>query len=120
MTSPRASRRPFLLSTSAIARKCNFWNMLWAEQSCRLATQSHSDGLLSVSISFPLTIPARASILFSMNQLSTSERAKVVSVLVEGNSLRGTSRITDVARMTIEKLLRDLGTACALHHDQAV
>jgi IS1 family transposase len=55
-----------------------------------------------------------------MNRLSTAERAKVVSVLVEGNSLRATSRITDVARMTIEKLLRDLGAACAAHHDRAV
>jgi len=55
-----------------------------------------------------------------MNRLSTAERAMVVSVLVEGNSLRGTARITDVARMTIEKLLRDLGAACAIHHDQTV
>jgi IS1 family transposase len=55
-----------------------------------------------------------------MNRLSTAERAKVISVLVEGNSLRATSRITDVARMTVEKLLRDLGSACAAHHDQAV
>ena len=47
-----------------------------------------------------------------MNRLSTAERAKVVSVLVEGNSLRATARITGVARMTIEKLLRDLGAAC--------
>jgi IS1 family transposase len=55
-----------------------------------------------------------------MNQLSTAERAKVVAVLVEGNSLRGTARITGVARMTIEKLLRDLGAACAEHHDRTV
>jgi IS1 family transposase len=55
-----------------------------------------------------------------MNRLSTAERAKVISVLVEGNSLRATSRITGVARMTIEKLLRDLGTACARHHDETV
>ncbi len=55
-----------------------------------------------------------------MNKLSTAERAKVVSVLVEGNSLRATSRITGFARMTIEKLLRDLGTACAIHHDATV
>jgi IS1 family transposase len=55
-----------------------------------------------------------------MNQLSTEARAKVVSVLVEGNSLRATSRITGVARMTIEKLLRDLGTACTRFHDAAV
>lgn len=55
-----------------------------------------------------------------MNRLSTAERAKVVAVLVEGNSLRATARITGVARMTIEKLLRDLGAACAAHHDSTV
>jgi IS1 family transposase len=56
----------------------------------------------------------------NMNQLSTTERAKVVSVLVEGNSLRATARITGVARMTIEKLLRDLGEACERFHNQRV
>jgi IS1 family transposase len=55
-----------------------------------------------------------------MNRLSTAERAKVVAVLVEGNSLRATARITGVARMTIEKLLRDLGTACYFHHHATV
>src|SRR5436190_10527556 len=55
-----------------------------------------------------------------MNRLSTEERAKVVAVLVEGNSLRATARITGVARMTIEKLLRDLGTACIAFHDRTV
>jgi IS1 family transposase len=52
-----------------------------------------------------------------MNQLSTERRAAVVAALVEGNSLRGTARMTGVARMTVEKLLRDLGAACAAHHD---
>src|SRR5438477_6430954 len=52
-----------------------------------------------------------------MNRLSTAQRAHVVSVLVEGNSLRATSRITGFARMTVEKLLRDLGTACAEYQD---
>jgi len=56
----------------------------------------------------------------SMNQLSTAARAKVVAVLVEGNSLRATARITGVARMTIEKLLRDLGEACARYHAEHV
>jgi IS1 family transposase len=55
-----------------------------------------------------------------MNRLSTAERAKVVAVLVEGNSLRATARITGVARMTIEKLLRDLGAACQMFHDAHV
>lgn len=55
-----------------------------------------------------------------MNKLSTERRAAVVAALVEGNSLRGTARLTGVARMTIEKLLRDLGTACAAYHDAHV
>jgi IS1 family transposase len=55
-----------------------------------------------------------------MNRLSTAERAKVVSVLVEGNSLRATARITGVARMTIEKLLRDLGAASERFHNERV
>jgi IS1 family transposase len=52
-----------------------------------------------------------------MNKLSTAERTRIVACLVEGNSLRATARITGFARMTIEKLLRDLGTACAVYHD---
>jgi IS1 family transposase len=55
-----------------------------------------------------------------MNQLSTEKRAAVVAALVEGNSLRGTARLTGVARMTVEKLLRDLGMACATYHDAHV
>lgn len=58
--------------------------------------------------------------MFSMNRLDTETRAKVVAALVEGNSLRATSRITGVARMTVEKLLRDLGEACQRHHDATV
>ena len=49
----------------------------------------------------------------NMNKLNTAKRIAVVSALVEGNSLRATARMTGVARMTIEKLLRDLGRACA-------
>lgn len=55
-----------------------------------------------------------------MNQLSTERRAAVIAALVEGNSLRGTARLTGVARMTIEKLLRDIGAACAEYHDAHV
>jgi IS1 family transposase len=67
-----------------------------------------------------LTILSRASILSSMNRLSTADRVRVVSALVEGNSLRGTARMTGIARMTIEKLLRELGAACASYHDTHV
>ncbi|MEO7190915.1 MAG: IS1 family transposase [Vicinamibacterales bacterium] len=55
-----------------------------------------------------------------MNRLDTARRAMVVRCLVDGNSLRATSRITGVARMTVEKLLRDLGAACATYQDETL
>lgn len=55
-----------------------------------------------------------------MNRLTTAERARIVACLVEGNSLRATARITGFARMTIEKLLKDLGAACRAYHDANV
>jgi len=64
-----------------------------------------------------VTILDRSSILVSMNKLSSEERARIVSALVEGNSLRATARMTGAARMTVEKLLRELGTACAEYAD---
>ena len=57
------------------------------------------------------------TILLLMNRLDITRQKQVVANLVEGNSLRATARITGVARMTIEKLLRDLGTACAKMQD---
>jgi IS1 family transposase len=55
-----------------------------------------------------------------MNRLDTARRAHVLKCLAEGVSLRGTARLTGVARMTIEKLLRDLGAACAAYQDKAL
>jgi len=67
-----------------------------------------------------LTLLARASIMSNMNRLNTAQRARVVAALVEGNSLRATARMTGIARMTVEKLLRDLGAACQTFHDTTV
>ncbi|MCJ7790919.1 MAG: IS1 family transposase [Dehalococcoidia bacterium] len=47
-----------------------------------------------------------------MNRLSTRQRTKVINALVEGNSIRATCRMTGIARMTVTKLLVDIGTAC--------
>jgi IS1 family transposase len=55
-----------------------------------------------------------------MNLLSQDERIRIVSALVEGNSLRSVSRMTGIARNTITKLLVDLGEACMRYHDQHV
>lgn len=58
--------------------------------------------------------------MFNMNTLTQDERVRVVAALVEGNSLRSTSRMTGVARNTINKLLVDLGSACMRFHDEHV
>ena len=55
-----------------------------------------------------------------MNTLTKDERIRVVAALVEGNSIRSTSRMTGVARNTVTKLLVDLGTACMAFHDTNV
>ncbi len=54
-----------------------------------------------------------------MNRLSTEKRAQVIGCLVEGMSLRGTCRITGVARQTVNNLLLDLGDACTRYMDTA-
>jgi len=48
-----------------------------------------------------------------MNRLSLEDRAKILSCLVEGNSLRSTSRMCDVSINTVTKLLVDVGQACS-------
>jgi IS1 family transposase len=54
-----------------------------------------------------------------MNRLTTEKRAQVIGCLVEGMSLRGTCRITGVARQTVNNLLLDIGAACAAYQDTA-
>jgi len=55
-----------------------------------------------------------------MNKLSTEKRIQIVGLLVEGNSLRATSRLADVSINTVTKLLVDIGTACQKYHDENV
>jgi len=55
-----------------------------------------------------------------MNRLPLTKRVQILGLLVEGNSLRATSRLADVSINTVTKLLVDLGAACADYHDQHV
>ena len=55
-----------------------------------------------------------------MNKLPTHKRAHILSMLVEGMSMRSVSRITGASFMTVIKLLVDAGEACAVHHDEHV
>src|SRR3954466_11726063 len=53
-----------------------------------------------------------------MNKLNTAKRVQILSALVEGNSLRSTSRMVGVSINTVTKLLVDAGVACAKYqHD---
>jgi IS1 family transposase/lambda repressor-like predicted transcriptional regulator len=47
-----------------------------------------------------------------MNRLSRAERAQIIRALVEGNSLRSTTRITGRSINTVTKLLAELGPKC--------
>jgi len=58
--------------------------------------------------------------MLSINRLNSDERIRVVSALVEGNSIRATSRMTGVARNTVTKVLVDLGVACMQYHDKHI
>ena len=55
-----------------------------------------------------------------MNRLSIADRARFIAALVEGNSLRSTSRLCDVAFSTVLKLVPEIGIACADYHDADV
>jgi len=47
-----------------------------------------------------------------MNKLDNTKRAQIIGCLVEGNSLRATARMCDVAFNTVLKLLPEIGSAC--------
>ena len=49
-----------------------------------------------------------------------SKRVAVISALVEGCSVRSTSRLTGVAKGTILRLLAEAGEACAKFQDEAI
>lgn len=55
-----------------------------------------------------------------MNRITREKQARIVSALVEGNSIRATARMVGVSRNTVTKLIVDLGTACAEYQDKAL
>ena len=59
-------------------------------------------------------------IILNMNKLSVAKRAEILTLLVEGMSLRAISRVTDASINTISNLLVDAGEACSAYHDETV
>ncbi len=55
-----------------------------------------------------------------MNRLSLEDRATILGLLVEGNSLRAITRLTGRSINTVTKLLVDLGTACAIYQNEVL
>jgi IS1 family transposase len=52
-----------------------------------------------------------------MNRLKPEKQRQIIACLVEGNSIRGTSRMTGADTKTIMKLLGDIGKACSDYQD---
>ncbi len=55
-----------------------------------------------------------------MNRLSLQDRARILGCLVEGNSLRYTTRMIGCSINTVTELLVDVGTACGLYQNEAL
>ena len=55
-----------------------------------------------------------------MNKLTTQRRVQILSMLVEGMSMRSISRVTGASINTVTKLLVNAGNACAEYHDTHV
>jgi hypothetical protein len=55
-----------------------------------------------------------------MNKLPLKTRVQILSMLVEGSSMRSISRVTGVSINTVTKLLVDAGNACDAYHDERV
>lgn len=53
-----------------------------------------------------------------MNRLSLEKRARILACLVEGNSIRGTVRLTGASKNTVVKLLSEVGAMCIWYMDE--
>jgi hypothetical protein len=62
----------------------------------------------------------KVHIMRGMNKLPLEKRVQILSMLVEGSSMRSVSRVCGVSINTVTKLLVDAGTACAAFHDERV
>ena len=52
-----------------------------------------------------------------IRELTSKKRAMVISALVEGNSINSTARMCSVSKLTVLRLLPDIGSLCRDFHD---
>ena len=60
----------------------------------------------------------KGSYTVGMNKLDHAQRVQIVHLLVEGNSMRATARLADVAFNTVAKLFIDIARMCADYQDR--
>ena len=56
--------------------------------------------------------------LWGMRKLAPIDRARVLHLLCEGNSIRAVTRLTGISKTTVTKLVVDAGTAAAWYQDR--
>lgn len=73
------------------------------------------------SIILPLMLDRSGSPDYSdyMNRLPAEQRARILHMLCEGNSMRSIERMTGCSKHTIAKLLNDAGAALGAYQDRA-
>ena len=53
-----------------------------------------------------------------MNKLNIEDRVRILTALVEGNSIRSTVRMTGIAKNTILRLFADVGSVCSKYQNE--
>src|SRR3954471_17883138 len=59
-----------------------------------------------------------AHIINDMNKLSGDDRARILHLLCEGNSIRAVTRLTGASKTTVTKLVVDAGQAASWYQDR--
>src|SRR6266550_2448488 len=72
------------------------------------ATQSH----------FPLDPKHKGYYCSDMNKLSRDDRARILHLLCEGNSIRAVTRLTGASKKAVSKLMVDAGKAADWYQDR--
>ena len=62
----------------------------------------------------------KSSYIMVMSKLAIEKRVQILSMLVEGSSMRSISRVCDVSINTVAKILADAGKVCMAFHDENV
>ena len=55
-----------------------------------------------------------------MNRLTIQDRARLIGMLAEGNSIASTCRMSGAAKRTVLSLLAEVGEACAAYQDRVM